>query len=1332
MPARRTSAGGGAASGWERQLEAYVRAQGGTPGAQRTARMRLADAVRVAPQSPEAWWALLAAEEAGGGGSTATLDRTGAPARGGISLFDLYGAATRAVPRQGNYGNECFVRIWLGFARQQWARNADDARDVLKMLKSQHIGETSAALYYEWAALELAGGNQFKALGVLSKGLKERAQPASLLEQMHADVQAGKFAYQPPWGANGTASAGAPPAEKQTVAPAVQTHDQGNRTGHSGASSLGAAFLTPGVGDERRNHSATPTLEMVAGSGATDTLVINRAPAARQGSNLAPRPADSGRRGSGGGNGGDTETVVLGSKAAAAPAASQQQQHTAGLTDQLANRTSHTMHSGSTVGSDDPTATMRMKTPAAAGLSHRSGGSTGSLGEEATVSLRKPGSADGAAADQQHASGSSGDETLVINRSARLKDVMGSAGPKDAAAGGGGSSAAGKDAAPQPLLKPRRLGVLGKAQRVVSGSAGRPPLAPAAAAEQQQDAVGGDDAAAAAAAAEANRKRKAEIEAAHSPKPLLSVGEGKRRQSPCADEVKPASRTAAAAGAAAAPPRPAERQLPPVPRFDEQRPAAASRAAAAEVVTTAAPNRRPLAAVAGTHAATASRPPVPAAPPAARPQQVVLREGGAAGRSGRDEEEDGEEDETAPVVLSKLAQRVQRGRQSLAPSKIVLGGDGSLLHRSSAGIPGANDGDDDEPTLPVGNPPATAAAAASDDADATRPLARAPSSRAASPLPQRPAGPRVQIDSAGNVAVTRAGSASIRTLPVPPAPPPALAAAAPAPAARVPMGPPPPKPARAAAPAAQHAARPGRRVVEDENTVTVKDICYTKLECVGRGGSSKVYKVMAPNRKIFALKRIRLQGRDAEAASGFLDEIKLLNSLAGRSNIIQLIDSEVHRSEGLIYMVLEYGDIDLARLLQKHEKARREKAGGVAVEEIDENFTRLYWEQMLQAVDTIHHERIVHSDLKPANFLVVEGQLKLIDFGIAKAIQSDTTSIARESQVGTLNYMSPEAILGGQNNIRGGPPMKVGRASDIWSLGCILYQMVYGHTPFSHMPFIQKMHAIIDSNHRVAFPPIKNAALLDVIQRCLDRNPRSRITMQELLEHPFLRPTHAPAPAPAKPSGSSVELSREQLTKLLQQVAAAGMSGGDVGHLSDTLFKQLASGLSPDLVSRKAMAAEQARSVVATQQAQQAQAPQRREAAAPAAQALPQQARAPAPPQPQQPGSVAAAAAQAAGARAGQRADAVAALESRPRAAAAPAACTRSGRAALMPISQTALQQQAASLRRVDPAQKAAPAARQPDSGLEAALRKGLERFKFEDAIGGGDEGNTTGGFGDL
>lgn len=60
---------------------------------------------------------------------------------------------------------------------------------------------------------------------------------------------------------------------------------------------------------------------------------------------------------------------------------------------------------------------------------------------------------------------------------------------------------------------------------------------------------------------------------------------------------------------------------------------------------------------------------------------------------------------------------------------------------------------------------------------------------------------------------------------------------------------------------------------------------------------------------------------------------------------------------------------------------------------------------------------MVHSDLKPANFLMVEGVLKLIDFGIAKSCGSNTTSIDRECATGTANYMSPEAVSGS-----GAPP----------------------------------------------------------------------------------------------------------------------------------------------------------------------------------------------------------------------------------------------------------------------------------------------------------------------
>lgn len=131
--------------------------------------------------------------------------------------------------------------------------------------------------------------------------------------------------------------------------------------------------------------------------------------------------------------------------------------------------------------------------------------------------------------------------------------------------------------------------------------------------------------------------------------------------------------------------------------------------------------------------------------------------------------------------------------------------------------------------------------------------------------------------------------------------------------------------------------------------------------------------------------------------------------------------------------------------------------------------------------------------------------------------------------------MSPEAILGGSNNILGGPAMKVGRPSDIWSLGCILYQMVFGRTPFADLPFIQKMHAICNPAHAVAYPFAPGPDVLDVIRRCLDRDPKSRITMAQLLDHAFLHPERAAAGPQATPAGA-VALPLDALKALLSQV----------------------------------------------------------------------------------------------------------------------------------------------------------------------------------------------------
>lgn len=99
---------------------------------------------------------------------------------------------------------------------------------------------------------------------------------------------------------------------------------------------------------------------------------------------------------------------------------------------------------------------------------------------------------------------------------------------------------------------------------------------------------------------------------------------------------------------------------------------------------------------------------------------------------------------------------------------------------------------------------------------------------------------------------------------------------------------------------------------------------------------------------------------------------------------------------------MECGETDLKTYLGNVKKANQP---------LDTNMIRLTWQQMLTAVNVIHQHNIIHSDLKPANFLFVKGSLKLIDFGIARTIASEATSVIRETQVGTINYISPEALL---------------------------------------------------------------------------------------------------------------------------------------------------------------------------------------------------------------------------------------------------------------------------------------------------------------------------------
>lgn len=326
-------------------------------------------------------------------------------------------------------------------------------------------------------------------------------------------------------------------------------------------------------------------------------------------------------------------------------------------------------------------------------------------------------------------------------------------------------------------------------------------------------------------------------------------------------------------------------------------------------------------------------------------------------------------------------------------------------------------------------------------------------------------------------------------------------------------------------------------VNEADRSVTVLSSSATNVtlrwqqgQFIGGGTSGAVYAAIDLDTSyLMAVKEIRLQEPSVipGAAQQIRDEMGVLEVL-DHPNIVSYYGIEVHRDRVFIFM--EYCSNGSLAMLLEHGRIE------------DETVIMVYTLQMLEGLAYLHQSGIVHRDIKPANILLDHnGVIKYVDFGAAMVIARQGKTLAahyshvkdgaapgkeghgkkgqnQKSVTGTPMYMSPELVRGELGHY----PGRHG-CMDIWSLGCVILEMVTGLRPWAGIDNEWAIMYKIAQGNQPHLPTLGQLSEsgIDFIKRCFELDPVRRPSAPELLQHEWIVSIRRQVVEPQTPSSES-------------------------------------------------------------------------------------------------------------------------------------------------------------------------------------------------------------------